>query len=485
MNRVEFYGKTVANMRGIAAILVYSFMLSLFFACPALSGEVTDGSPVYPEERWEKAVSPEQLGWSSEKLAAARAYSERIGSAAVFIVDDGVVVGLWGDVVRKYPCHSVRKSLLSALIGIHVGEGRIDLSKTMEDLGIDDSEPSLTEAEKQATVGDLIRARSGIYHPALGESEEMKAKRPERYSHAPGEYWYYNNWDFNVLGTIFEQETGTRISVEFERRIAGPLRMEDYEVSDCRYRSRDRYGRCSIHPQYQFRMSSRDLARFGLLFLRGGRWGDRQIIPARWVGESTASHSEIGTDKGYGYMWWTGVRDGLLPHVRVSGHCFCARGYGGHAVVVLPYRNLVVVHRVDTEGGDVSLGADKIGRLLWFILDAAGDEGIGEPSFIEAAEGIRLTASEMKGLSHVTLRGFSGAEPYIVHSFPDGTMTFSTAGNFRDTGEWWFEGDRFFRRWRNLDGGRTAGFSLVLDGVMLRFFDMEGRLVETMVLCGD
>ena len=159
---------------------------------------------------------------------------------------------------------------LNALIGIHVDEGHIDLSKTMEELGIDDNEPSLTPAEKQATVGDLIKARSGIYHPALAESASIKASRPKRGSHTPSAFWYYNNWDFNALGTIFEQETGTKMFKEFDRRIAEPLQMEDFEVDDCRYET----GPDSIHPAYPFRMSSRDLARFGLLFLYEGRWRD-------------------------------------------------------------------------------------------------------------------------------------------------------------------------------------------------------------------
>jgi CubicO group peptidase (beta-lactamase class C family) len=147
----------------------------------------------------------------------------------------------------------------------------------MEELGIDDNEPSLTPVEKQATVGDLIKARSGIYHPALGESPGMKAKRPKRHSHAPGTFWYYNNWDFNAFGTIFEQETCTKIFEEFDRRIAKPLQMEDFKVDDCRYLTSDDYlsyrgaGELSIHPYYLFRMSTRDLARFGLLFLHQGR----------------------------------------------------------------------------------------------------------------------------------------------------------------------------------------------------------------------
>jgi hypothetical protein len=88
---------------------------------------------VYPNEKWQKVETPEKLGWSSKKLAEARAYSKRIGSAAVMIVDNGVVVDAWGNTSRNFQCHSMRKSLISALIGIHVEEGNINLVKTMED----------------------------------------------------------------------------------------------------------------------------------------------------------------------------------------------------------------------------------------------------------------------------------------------------------------------------------------------------------------
>jgi len=80
----------------------------------------------------------------------------------------------------------------------------------MEDLGIDDK-PPLSDVEKKATVSDCIKARSGIYHTALYESAGMKALKPERHSVKPGTHWYYNNWDFNVLCTIFEQLTGKKI----------------------------------------------------------------------------------------------------------------------------------------------------------------------------------------------------------------------------------------------------------------------------------
>ena len=461
-------------MKRIVVIFVVLLALAACVPKPNWAPSDSASTGVYPGEVWQKATTPEQLGWSSEKLAAARAYSEKVGSAAVMIVDDGIVVDTWGDIARKFQCHSMRKSLLSALIGIYVDEGHIDLSKTMEELGIDDNEPSLTPTEKQATVGDLIKARSGIYHPALAESASMKASRPKRGSHAPGTFWYYNNWDFNALGTIFEQETGTKIFEEFDRRIAEPLQTEDFEVDDCRYQT----GPDSIHPAYPFRMSSRDLARFGLLFLRQGRWRDQQVIPADWVRESTATHSERDPDSGYGYMWWTGVKGGLFPNVQVKEHSFFAWGYRGHYVIVLPYRNLVIVHRVDTDTGNVDIGGREIGPLLWLILDAAGETDIGAAPLLEAAEGIQVTSDNLhETWGESTIRHLDGPdEQYITSYAPDGTMSFTAreSGEFVDTGKWWAEGDKVCRQWDELDGGEEACFYAVLKGTMLQWFDLKG-----------
>ena len=63
------------------------------------------------------------------------------------------------------------------------------------------------------------------------ESLDMRAARPIRGSHDPGTFWYYNNWDFNVLGTIFRQETGADIFEDFKKQFAVPLQMEDFRVT--------------------------------------------------------------------------------------------------------------------------------------------------------------------------------------------------------------------------------------------------------------
>ena len=139
----------------------------------------------WPQAQWESVPSPAKAGWDEGKLGEAHRQSEAIGSAAVMIVEGGRVVAQWGDVERRYKCHSIRKSLLSALIGLHVETGEIDLGKTLAELGIDDRE-GLSPREKAAKVLDLLMARSGIYHSTGHETEYMKHLKPPRHSQGMG-----------------------------------------------------------------------------------------------------------------------------------------------------------------------------------------------------------------------------------------------------------------------------------------------------------
>lgn len=168
-----------------------------------------------------------------------------------------------------------------------------------------------------------------------------------------------------MLGSIFRQETGTDIFEEFKERIADPIGMEDYLVSDGYYH----YESVSIHPAYPFRITARDAARFGLLFLRNGVWGDNRIISEEWIRESTTSYSDAGSAGGYGYMWWIAVDGKHLPVVTLNDGAYSARGYGGHYILIIPEYDLVIVHRVNTDV-NLSVTGMEFGILVGLILDA-------------------------------------------------------------------------------------------------------------------
>jgi len=312
-------------------------------------------------------MAPAQSGWSAGKLAEAQALSRQIHSTAFMAIHHGAVVAEWGDTSARTELASVRKSLLSALIGIAVAEKRISLDHTLAELGIDDNAPQLTEVEKQATVRMLLQARSGIYHSALYETKGMAARRPVRGSHAPGTFWYYNNWDFNALGTIYEHATSRGIYDALEQRIARPIGMQDYRPQDGAYFT----GAASIHRAYPLRMSARDLARFALLYLHGGAWNGRQVVPADWVRESTtpssAATSGAGIALGYGYLWWTApprAETGDPSPSDLPRGSFFAWGAGGQYAFVVPAEDLVVVSRVDR---DLRLPEPRLADVLHLL----------------------------------------------------------------------------------------------------------------------
>jgi CubicO group peptidase (beta-lactamase class C family) len=192
---------------------------------------------------------------------------------------------------------------------------------------------------------------------------------------------YYNNWDFNVLGAIFEKKTGLKMGDAFYQQIAKPIGMQDFQPADVHYFG----GPASIYPGYQFEITARDLARFGLLYLNHGRWMGKQIVPEAWVDKSThaaegvsAAGVELG---GYEYLWWVEYASVHLPEATLPG-MYSARGATGHYLLVVPSKDLVIVHRVDTnppawDAASVNetashevVSKDQFGHLVRLILDA-------------------------------------------------------------------------------------------------------------------
>jgi CubicO group peptidase (beta-lactamase class C family) len=337
-----------------------------------------------PGRHWEMYESPEDAGWSGPKLAAAKALYDSTGAAAFVVVYDGRLLAVWGDVTRRYMCHSVRKSFLSGLYGVAVDAGEIDIDATMAQLNIED-DPPLTSAEKQATVRELLQARSGVYHSAAYESPAMKKRRPRRGSHPHGSFWYYNNWDFNVLGAIFEQETGTDIFTAFDRFIATPIGMEYYRVMDGYHHLEAEH---SQYPAYPFKMAALDMARYGLLYLREGQWNGEQVISRGWIVESTTSYSKTNWG-GYAYLWWTDTPEG-------RPHRYFALGYGGHVIAVWPEKNLVFVQRVDTYRGR-RVGLDE----AIAVIDAVAAARVSPP---KRAPGLVSFDPPGREIPEVTLR---------------------------------------------------------------------------------
>lgn len=323
-------------------------------------------------------ISPEQAGFSSEKLKELGPYLENVGSSSLLIIKDGKVFYEWGDIHKKYLIHSIRKAILNSLYGIYIEKGMIDTSATLAEIGIDDIEPSLTELEKSAKVIDLLKSRSGIYHEAAAESRGMVESRPKRESSKPGEAYYYNNWDFNTLGAIFEKMTGKSIFTAFYEDVAQPIGMLQYKGlydsintsnPNVKIPETDGYYQYepskSKYPAYHFRMSTYDLGLYGILYANNGKWKGKQIVPEKWIEYSTEPLSIVNEKYGRarGILWGVDLKYACIQHA----------GYGGQLLRIYPKSKIVLVHFVNTEDGGTLFPEDNIYPIFGILFGAKID----------------------------------------------------------------------------------------------------------------
>jgi CubicO group peptidase (beta-lactamase class C family) len=160
-----------------------------------------------------------------------------------------------------------------------------------------------------------------------------------------------------MLGVIFERRTGKSIFDAFAEEIAKPVGMMDFQAADGEYRYEKEK---SPIPSYSFRMSARDLALYGLLFLRNGEWNGKQIVPRAWIEASTQTYSidnpQIGI--GYGLLW------GTLPETSPLGKAVFHAGLGIHVLMILPADKLVIVNRVDTDAPFTMTGENLFQAIM-------------------------------------------------------------------------------------------------------------------------
>ena len=329
---------------------------------------------VYPAAEWDSIADPRSVGWRPATLDSVRARLSTMATTGFMAVVGGRVLMSYGDVDTVSYLASVRKSVLSMLMGNYVRRGTIDLSKSLAELGMDDV-GGLTDAEKRATVKDLLTARSGVYHAASNAGDDL-ASAPPRGSQPHGTYMLYSNWDFNALGGAFERMTGRDIYDALESDIARPIGMRDFDRR--RHRKTGDSTR-SRYLAYHMHFSTRDMARVGYLMLRRGEWNGRQVVPAGWVEESTRAFTPVSEMNpvrrrdgpfGYGYLWW--VWDG--PHA--TGPYEGA--YGGHGaigqhIMVFPKLDLVIAHKTrpgqrDAEGRRRSVSHPEFLRVVDLLV---------------------------------------------------------------------------------------------------------------------
>ena len=324
-------------------ILIVAVVCLLTFG-PA---RVRAGEAVFPGSTWETIPPTDLNAACRDQLAQVRDLLQKGATTALVAVQDGRILFSYGPTERTSIIASARKSVLAMMYGKYVADGTINLGRTLADLGMDDV-GGLLPIEREATVRDLLTARSAVYHPSSNGSDDL-AFAPPRGSQRPGSYFLYNNWGFNAAGAAFEIMTGQDLYRAFEADIGNPLQLQDYRAAAHR---RDAHGDVtrSRYRPYHFVLSTRDMARIGYLMLQRGNWRGRQLIPADWVTRittRTTASADMHPAKtaayhlNYGYLWW--VFD--EPETSPLAGAYTAWGQLGQFILVIPKRHMVIAHK--------------------------------------------------------------------------------------------------------------------------------------------
>ena len=282
--------------------------------------------------------TPEAKGYSSQKFKLIGKAIERykIATGALVISIGGHTVYEYGDVSRLADISLCWPSIMSIAYGKYVHSGLINLDETIAKIGVNDV-GGLLSREKDTAVRHLLSSSSCCYHQA---SVDLPGKREnrERGSFLPGHEFLPNNWDYAVAATVFEHMTGKSVPEAFGSDIAEKIGLKDWDER-LQVKKGDREK--SVHLVYEMHMSARDMCRIGELMLKRGKWHGMQILPEKWVEESTKSVMNISGGGGYGYGWWIENED---QEPRVFKGAYSARGLRGERITVLPQINMVIAH---------------------------------------------------------------------------------------------------------------------------------------------
>ena len=314
-------------------------LTGLVLILPALA---LAADPRFPGAKWDQRT-PAEVGLDAKKLDALAAH---VGGNGV-VVRHGHLVYSWGDPTRSGDVASAFKPVLSTLLLIAVQEGKL---KGVDDL-VADVEPRLK------TINGGKDAAITWRHLASQTSGYGLAERP-------GEAYSYNDFAlalyYDSLTRGVFKEDGTAL---LKKYFATPLGFEDRHTFEA-FGPKDRPGRLAL--------SVRDFARFGLMYLRGGRWGERQIVKPELIklaigspipadtphtsardadmlpGQRTIGGTKNITRDGpgqYSFNWWLNRKDGRgeLLYADLPGDACVASGHGGvRQLTIVPSLDLVV-----------------------------------------------------------------------------------------------------------------------------------------------
>lgn len=329
----------------LSFLLLCSVLIVLPF--PVTTATNRSVSSIWPTVDWTVAT-PDSQGVNSTALQemedeiSLRTWGNDIIS--LLVVKNGYLVyeNYFGDpnrINQANELHSCTKSVTSILMGIALAQGLIhSVNDYVLDYFPDRTFNNTDERKEAITIRHLLTMTSGLPWIESGHSDyaalvssddwvQWMLDRPMQYE--PGQVWLYNTGGSHVLSAIISETSGMPTADFANTYLFTPLGITSFDWPG------DPNGHAMGGSDLY--LIPRFMAKIGYLMLRGGLWENQQILPRSWVLESSANHHNFiphnPASEGYGYQWWTYPRDGA----------YCARGWLGQYIWIVPSHNLVIV----------------------------------------------------------------------------------------------------------------------------------------------
>ncbi len=291
--------------------------------------------------------TPAEQGMDAAILEGARTYAFAPGkhTQGVVVTRHGVLVAEWYEDGRDASSYggswSMAKSFTSAVVGIAIGEGKISgIDKKLVDYypqweGSPRDQITVEHVLQQATGlmwdEDYVienASTSDVVHLVFATDSPLEFVLGKPLESPPGTVFEYSSGNTLLLSGVLQKATGKRAGDYAQEKLFSRLGIEGAEW--WRAKTGETLTYCCLD------MTSRDYARFGLLYMQRGMWDGEQVVPAAWVDASLAASPSY---EGYGYQWWLeGKTDPALPP-----DTFAAEGHDGQFIYVIPSLELVVV----------------------------------------------------------------------------------------------------------------------------------------------
>ncbi len=214
---------------------------------------------------------------------------------------------------------SCTKTITSAMIGIAIDKGLIKrVNEKVLDFFPEYEFKNIDRRKKEITIEHLLTMSSGLpgksgllelsyYH------DWVKAVIDEPMKYEPGTVFDYSTGNTHILSAILQKATGMDLLAYTMENLFGPIGISKNNL----FWSRDPQG--IYTGGHGLNMRSRDMAKFGLLYLNKGRWNGKHIVPEYWVEKSTQAHINTQSGEKYGYQWWLNTLD-MIDIVYVYGN---------------------------------------------------------------------------------------------------------------------------------------------------------------------